>query len=317
MSLVFFPNMWMCQRSLITALKRAARDTELDMSALLEAHEHAQIDRSLEEGEKLIAHPQCTHELHAHIILANAFLLSEEPDIVAARILVSQGIRDAQKHLGSTHPLTMELRRCELHWMSFTLMEDIAIRRYKKFFKDAELVWGIDSAKYWLSRVESLVPMSHSGSFFPLARRIESVQKGIACHLGSTHLLRYAVGAMQVKRYLNVGDHSTATVLYEDMLTWGDDGDGTCDASASQAGENTWDEDYRRQEDEALSCAWQVIVLTVAMLSAQHGEHRNVNRYLSLLERGFTAVQSQEMLHDLLQLLSDSITSVGAQSEVP
>lgn len=301
MSILYFPNMWMSHHSLLPSLASASQERGIDLATFQEAHSRGDIDRSLEEGEKLMAHPACTDEMRAMIILENATALSEEPDIVSARMLASQGVGEAVKRLGSTHPLTMELRRRELHWMCFTLMEDIAIRRYRKFLKDAARVWGKETPKYWLCVAESLIPLSQSGAFYPVARRLESLQKGIGRKLGETHLLRYAAGVAHVQHYLSVANLDAAQAAIHTMSTWAH---APLEASGhTSCGRVSGEVVTADDEDDACACAWRVIALTLAFLSSRHGSTRHANRYLNLAEKGLAQSTPDEIIRELSHLL--------------
>lgn len=159
----------------------ALRNIELALCA-------GQIEEAVLAGEELTRHCEDNEVLLA-INISIVVALARQGDLLLAREHASSASSFAQQTLGLAHPLSVELLRWELHFMTFTLMPDVAKRKYPQLLSKAQETWGNQCAEYWYLRFEELIARSFERSDYHLAIQYTALQEQIEPILGKRHPL--------------------------------------------------------------------------------------------------------------------------------
>lgn len=142
---------------------------------------------------------QCTPLMAARLAAESSLILAQEGDIVAARTLAARATRSALHSLGALHSATLDLRRWELHWMTFTLMHGIAQRRYARLVRDAGTLWGQASPEYWKIRLEALIPLWIVGNRRSLKGALDALYAQAAQALPADHHLLGQIATLHAR----------------------------------------------------------------------------------------------------------------------
>lgn len=159
-------------------------------------------------------------EVRAILSLYSAYIVASEGDLPAARVLASQERAIAAERLGQCHELTVELRRWELHWMTFTRMADIAMRRYRALVNDALHVWGVDDERYWQVRLESAIPLALIPHKPALIKRLQGIIRHMPTHTPELDDLRTHAAFLLAEHYLEFADLPNARDTYQRIIRW-------------------------------------------------------------------------------------------------
>lgn len=179
-------------------------------------------DDGILAAQRLADEPECPEELRVALELSCAIVIADQGDLAAARMFASRAVTRGRHSLGSTHDLVLELRRWEVHWMTFTMMEDIAIKRYRALLADARKVWGECDPRYWRLRLESAIPLVFDRRMPALMKRMESIVRQIPTHTFEFRDLRANALLVLAQHYVDFGEADNAERTYQTLVDWCD-----------------------------------------------------------------------------------------------
>lgn len=218
---------WMTPQQHIEELDSIAADNSLDgtyIGKLLRGYLDKRAQNDLvgccEEEAKISSLPECSAELRAILNLDASLLMVHNGQIPQARIRCAKAYRTAEHELGHYHRLTLQLRRHELHWMSLTRMEDIALRRYRQLLADIEQSQGRASELLWTVCLESTIPLVHIGFHSQCFSRLQRCIDAIRTTKGQAHWLRYEAGLWMIECLFSMRLLERAAQMCHEMMGW-------------------------------------------------------------------------------------------------